>query len=291
MQASPEQCRAVKSLFAFVEAVAGIRQAKIKNLSKCGWKLDMRDIDPSLPGVLDVFKAGSDDPTLLCRIELLDLPAAPVPPAELLERLNGSRTAALSTAALVWKGDFGTRTLEDARNARLAIPGIELKIAETEKRLAEPKAEGEGGEVAAEPKDSAEVLESLETLRHKLEVLRADAALLPLLEARDAWLLKRAAWLKERLPRERNKALFERFLTAREKLEASNLRSELLVGNFVFTSSPALTETGETADYPLVAQPIVITIGSSKRDLPLLEVRVDERSCRFLPRSESTSRY
>lgn len=283
MQASPEQCRAVKSLFAFVEAVAGIRQAKIKNLSKCGWKLDMRDIDPSLPGVLDVFKAGSDDPTLLCRIELLDLPAAPVPPAELLERLNGSRTAALSTAALVWKGDFGTRTLEDARNARLAIPGIELKIAEAEKRLAEPKAEGEGGEVAAEPKDSAEVLESLETLRHKLEVLRADAALLPLLEARDAWLLKRAAWLKERLPRERNKALFERFLTAREKLEASNLRSELLVGNFVFTSSPALTETGETADYPLVAQPIVITIGSSKRDLPLLEVRVDESaSPRFL---------
>lgn len=283
MQASPEQCRAVKSLFAFVEAVAGIRQAKIKNLSKCGWKLDMRDIDPSLPGVLDVFKAGSDDPTLLCRIELLDLPAAPVPPAELLERLNGSRTAALSTAALVWKGDFGTRTLEDARNARLAIPGIELKIAEAEKRLAEPKAEGEGGEVAAEPKDSAEVLESLETLRHKLEVLRADAALLPLLEARDAWLLKRAAWLKERLPRERNKALFERFLTAREKLEASNLRSELLVGNFVFTSSPGLTETGEIADYPLVAQPIEITIGSSKRNLPLLEVRVDESaSPRFL---------
>lgn len=61
IQASPEQCRAVKSLFTFVEEVAGIRQTKIKNLSKCGWKLDMRDNKPSLPGVLDVFKAESDD--------------------------------------------------------------------------------------------------------------------------------------------------------------------------------------------------------------------------------------
>lgn len=290
MQASPEQCDAVESLFTFVEEVAGIRQAKIKNLSKCDWKLDMRDVDPSLPGVLEVFREGSDDPTLLCRIELLDLPAAPLAPAELIEHLEGDRTAAASTAALVWKGDFGTRTLADARSAQLAIPGVEAEIAETEKRLAEPAGERSGeGEAAgaatgaADAADAAELTALLDALRRKLEALRADAALLPLLEARDAWLLKRAEWLKERLPRERNKALFERFLTAREKLEASNLRSELLVGNFVFTSSPGLTETGEIADYPLVAQPIEITIGSSKRNLPLLEVRVDESaSPRFL---------
>ena len=290
MQASPEQCDAVESLFTFVEEVAGIRQAKIKNLSKCDWKLDMRDVDPSLPGVLEVFREGSDDPTLLCRIELLDLPAAPLAPAELIEHLEGGRTAAASTAALVWKGDFGTRTLEGARNAQLAIPGVEREIAETEKRLAEPAGVRDGeGDVegaatgATDSTDAAELTALLDALRRKLEALRADAALLPLLEARDAWLAKRAEWLKERLPRERNKALFERFLTAREKLEASNLRSELLVGNFVFTSSPGLTETGEIADYPLVAQPIEITIGSSKRNLPLLEVRVDESaSPRFL---------
>lgn len=290
MQASPEQCDAVESLFTFVEEVAGIRQAKIKNLSKCDWKLDMLDVDPSLPGVLEVFKEGSDDPTLLCRIELLDLPAAPLPPAELIEHLEGGRTAAASTAALVWKGDFGTRTLADARNAQLAIPGVELEIAETEKRLAEPAgvSDGEAAGAAGAPDgadavDAAELTALLDGLRQKLETLRADAELLPLLEARDAWFAKRAEWLKERLPRERNKALFERFLTAREKLEASNLRSELLVGNFVFTSSPGLTETGEIADYPLVAQPIEITIGSSKRNLPLLEVRVDESaSPRFL---------
>lgn len=290
MQASPEQCDAVESLFTFVEEVAGIRQAKIKNLSKCDWKLDMRDVDPSLPGVVDLFREGSDDPTLLCRIELLDLPAAPLPPAELLEHLEGGRMAAASTAALVWKGGFGERTLKDARNAQLAIPGVELEIAETEKRLAEPAGES-GGEgevegVATEAANAAELAAMLEALRRKLETLRADAALLPLLEARDAWLAKRAEWLKERLPRERNKALFERFLTAREKLEASNLRSELLVGNFVFTSAPGLTGTGDSnefADYPLVAQPIEITIGSSKRNLPLLEVRVDESaSPRFL---------
>lgn len=287
MQASPEQCDAVESLFTFVEEVAGIRQAKIKNLSKCDWKLNMRDVDPSLPGVLDVFRKGSEDPTLLCRIELLDLPAAPLPPAELLEHLEGGRTTATSTAVLVWKGDFGARTLADARSARLSIPGVELEIAEAEKRLAEPAgASGSEGEVegaATDTTDAAELTAALEALRRKLERLRTDAALLPLLEARDAWLAKRAEWLKERLPRERNKALFERFLTAREKLEASNLRSELLVGNFVFTSSPGLTETGEIADYPLVAQPIEITIGSSKRNLPLLEVRVDESaSPRFL---------
>lgn len=290
MQASPEQCDAVESLFTFVEEVAGIRQAKIKNLSKCDWKLDMRDVDPSLPGVLEVFREGSDDPTLLCRIELLDLPAAPLAPAELIEHLEGGRTAAASTAALVWKGDFGTRTLEGARNAQLAIPGVEREIAETEKRLAEPAGVRDGeGDVegaatgATDSTDAAELTALLDALRRKLEALRADAALLPLLEARDAWLAKRAEWLKERLPRERNKALFEQFLTAREKLEASNLRSELLVGNFVFTSSPGLTETGEIADYPLVAQPIEITIGSSKRNLPLLEVRVDESaSPRFL---------
>lgn len=287
MQASPEQCDAVESLFTFVEEVAGIRQAKIKNLSKCDWKLNMRDVDPSLPGVLDVFRKGSEDPTLLCRIELLDLPAAPLPPAELLEHLEGGRTTATSTAVLVWKGDFGARTLADARSARLSIPGVELEIAEAEKRLAEPAgASGSEGEVegaATDTTDAAELTAALEALRRKLERLRTDAALLPLLEARDAWLAKRADWLKERLPRERNKALFERFLTAREKLEASNLRSELLVGNFVFTSSPGLTETGEVADYPLVAQPIEITIGSSKRNLPLLEVRVDESaSPRFL---------
>lgn len=290
MQASPEQCDAVESLFTFVEEVAGIRQAKIKNLSKCDWKLDMRDVDPSLPGVVDLFREGSDDPTLLCRIELLDLPAAPLPPAELLEHLEGGRTAAASTAVPVWKGGFGERTLKDARSAQLAIPGVELEIAETEKRLAEPagksggEGEAEGATTnAADSADAAELTAALEALRRKLETLRADAALLPLLEARDAWLAKRSEWLKERLPRERNKALFERFLTAREKLEASNLRSELLVGNFVFTSSPGLTETGEIADYPLVAQPIEITIGSSKRNLPLLEVRVDESaSPRFL---------
>lgn len=290
MQASPEQCDAVESLFTFVEEVAGIRQAKIKNLSKCDWKLDMRDVDPSLPGVLEVFREGSDDPTLLCRIELLDLPAAPLAPAELIEHLEGGRTAAASTAALVWKGDFGTRTLAGARSAQLAIPGVEAEIAETEKRLAEPAGERSGeGEAAgaatgaADAADAAELTALLDALRRKLEALRADAALLPLLEARDAWLAKRSEWLKERLPRERNKALFERFLTAREKLEASKLRSELLVGNFVFTSSPGLTETGEIADYPLVAQPIEITIGSSKRNLPLLEVRVDESaSPRFL---------
>ena len=87
MPATTGQRHAVKNLLAFIKEVASIRQAKLKNLNDAPWKLNLRELNPDLPGVSAVRPA--TDPTLLCRIEHLDPPACPVPPEVLEPYLSG----------------------------------------------------------------------------------------------------------------------------------------------------------------------------------------------------------
>lgn len=107
-------------------------------------------------------------------------------------------------------------------------------------------------------------------------------ALLPLVPLRAAWLDDRNKWLKEREMRVKNNELFDRFMTLRSKVKESNLRSEAVLGNFMFTSDPRLTVNKNEARYPLVVKPVDVVLGSTEKNLPRLDVRLNGTT-RFQP--------
>lgn len=94
-----------------------------------------------------------------------------------------------------------------------------------------------------------------------------------LYEALADWLKIRAAWLESRRAILPNHALFERLQDLRDRLAESNLRDECVIGTAVLTSNPDLTRSKNPVRWPLLVQPLVIELGSSRRNLPLIEVR------------------
>lgn len=94
-----------------------------------------------------------------------------------------------------------------------------------------------------------------------------------LYEALSDWLKIRSAWLEARSEILPNHALFGRLLELRDRLAESNLRDECVIGTAVFTSNPERTRAKNAVCWPLLVQPLAIELGSSRRDLPLLEVR------------------
>lgn len=94
-----------------------------------------------------------------------------------------------------------------------------------------------------------------------------------LYEALSDWLKIRSAWLEARGEILPNHALFGRLLELRDRLAESNLRDECVIGTAVFTSNPERTRAKNAVCWPLLVQPLAIELGSSRRDLPLLEVR------------------
>ena len=114
---------------------------------------------------------------------------------------------------------------------------------------------------------------------------KAIAAEQPALAAlRDEWLRLRGAWLKSRALLIKNNELFDRFQTLRDKVAESNLKSEAVIGNYVFTSDPRLTLNQEAARYPLIVKPLTLSLTSTRDDLPLIEVRLnDEEPTRLMP--------
>ena len=87
------------------------------------------------------------------------------------------------------------------------------------------------------------------------------------------WLKIRGAWLEARGEILPNHALFERLQDLRDHLSESNLRDECVVGTAVFTSNPDVTRAKNPVRWPLLVQPLVIELGSSRRNLPVIEVR------------------
>lgn len=94
-----------------------------------------------------------------------------------------------------------------------------------------------------------------------------------LYEALADWLKIRGAWLEARSEILPNHVLFGRLLELRDRLAESNLRDECVIGTAVFTANPEHTHAKNAVSWPLLVQPLVIELGSSRRDLPLLEVR------------------
>ena len=89
-----------------------------------------------------------------------------------------------------------------------------------------------------------------------------------------------AYWLRIRGSRQEargeilpNHALFERLQDLRDHLSESNLRDECVIGTAVFTSNPDVTRAKNPVRWPLLVQPLVIELGSSRRNLPVIEVR------------------
>ena len=87
------------------------------------------------------------------------------------------------------------------------------------------------------------------------------------------WLKIRGAWLEARGEILPNHALFERLQDLRDHLSESNLRDECVIGTAVFTSNPDVTRAKNPVRWPLLVQPLVIELGSSRRNLPVIEVR------------------
>lgn len=87
------------------------------------------------------------------------------------------------------------------------------------------------------------------------------------------WLRIRGSWLEARGEIFPNHALFERLQDLRDHLSESNLRDECVIGTAVFTSNPDVTRAKNPVRWPLLVQPLVIELGSSRRNLPVIEVR------------------
>lgn len=87
------------------------------------------------------------------------------------------------------------------------------------------------------------------------------------------WLRIRGSWLETRGEILPNHALFERLQDLRDHLSESNLRDECVIGTAVFTSNPDVTRAKNPVRWPLLVQPLVIELGSSRRNLPVIEVR------------------
>ena len=87
------------------------------------------------------------------------------------------------------------------------------------------------------------------------------------------WLKIRGAWLEARGEILPNHALFERLQDLRDHLSESNLRDECVIGTAVFTSNLDVTRAKNPVRWPLLVQPLVIELGSSRRNLPVIEVR------------------
>ena len=96
------------------------------------------------------------------------------------------------------------------------------------------------------------------------------------------WLRIRGSWLEARGEILPNHALFERLQDLRDHLSESNLRDECVIGTALFTSNPDVTRAKNPVRWPLLVQPLVIELGSSRRNLPVIEVRRngDEDPCR-----------
>ena len=88
MNTTSQERDSVKSLFSFIEEVAGIRQAVTKNLSKCPWKFDVALLDPTLPGIT-VRNPAAPDSDLVCKLERLNVPLPPALPEALLAWVEG----------------------------------------------------------------------------------------------------------------------------------------------------------------------------------------------------------
>lgn len=87
------------------------------------------------------------------------------------------------------------------------------------------------------------------------------------------WLRIRGSWLEARGEILPNHALFERLQDLRDHLSESNLRDECVIGTAVFTSNPDVARAKNPVRWPLLVQPLVIELGSSRRNLPVIEVR------------------
>ena len=87
------------------------------------------------------------------------------------------------------------------------------------------------------------------------------------------WLRIRGSWLEARGEILPNHALFERLQDLRDHLSESNLRDECVIGTALFTSNPDVTRAKNPVRWPLLVQPLVIELGSSRRNLPVIEVR------------------
>ena len=87
------------------------------------------------------------------------------------------------------------------------------------------------------------------------------------------WLRIRGSWLEARGEILPNHALFERLQDLRDHLSESNLRDECVIGTALFTSNPDVTRAKNPVRWPLLVQPLVIKLGSSRRNLPVIEVR------------------
>ena len=120
--------------------------------------------------------------------------------------------------------------------------------------------------------------DSEETIAEK----RALQALRPFVPVRIKWLEERTKWLEERKVVVKSNELFDRFMTLRSKVAESNLRSEAVFGNFMFTSDPRLTTNKNEARYPLVVRPLELILSSTEMNLPILEVRLSGAT-RFQP--------
>ena len=134
-----------------------------------------------------------------------------------------------------------------------------------------------------------EAIDSLLTFIEEATSLRQTAARhlsrcgrllrLPELEAAELyetladWLRIRGSWLEARGEILPNHALFERLQDLRDHLSESNLRDECVIGTAVFTSNPDVTRAKNPVRWPLLVQPLVIELGSSRRNLPVIEVR------------------
>ena len=110
------------------------------------------------------------------------------------------------------------------------------------------------------------------------------------------WLRIRGSWLEARGEILPNHALFERLQDLRDHLSESNLRDECVIGTAVFTSNPDVTRAKNPVRWPLLVQPLVIELGSSRRNLPVIAETATRtrgslpKSSRPLPRTASTSR-
>lgn len=87
------------------------------------------------------------------------------------------------------------------------------------------------------------------------------------------WLRIRGSWLEARGEILPNHALFERLQDLRDHLSESNLRDECVIGTAVFTSNPDVARAKNPVRWPLLVQSLVIELGSSRRNLPVIEVR------------------